>query len=167
MKQAVTSKKGFTIVELLVYIGILSILLIAFTEIFSSSLRVQLDSQSTSSLEHDAQFVITRMRYDIARATSITTPSAIGGQSGTLQIVVGGIPYTYANNSGTLTLNNSIETDSLNSNNTTISNLSFTRIGNAGGDNTIKVFFTITSTIQETNGYETKDVETTLGLRQN
>lgn len=159
---------GFTIVELLIYMGILGILLGVITQIFTSSLSTQLASESTNSIEHDERFIIQRLLYDVHRATSIAQPATPGATSSTLQLIINSTTYTYALASGNLQLTDSSGTNNLNGIDTTLSALSFTRLGNASGRDTIRVAFTITSTIKRTGtGVESKTVQTTVGLRPN
>lgn len=160
-----SSRRGFTLVEMLMFLGIFSVLLVMLTGIFTSSLDVQKETEATSNVQQDGAYIISRLIYDIARATSITTPDAIGSQYTTLVLVIGGVTNTYALSGGNLTLSDGSVTDQLNGYDTTISNLTFTRYGNVGGKNTIQINFTITSKAQRASGYEIKNFQTTAGLR--
>src|SRR3990172_6790072 len=51
------SRRGFTIIELILYMGMLSILLAVLSQIFVSILNVQLESQSSSSIEQDSRYI--------------------------------------------------------------------------------------------------------------
>lgn len=156
--------KGFTLVELLISMGLLAIILSVITSLFVSVIETQLESQATSSVDQDGRFVLTRLSYDIHRANSITTPAVLGGQGSTLQLVIGGISYTYALNSNTLELTNNLGADKINSTNTTVSNLNFRRLGNTlSGKNTIEIQYTVTSKI--TKPQETRNYKTTVGIR--
>ena len=107
-----------------------------------------------------------RLTYDIHRSDSITTPATLGSQGNTLQLVINGSTYTYALNGTNLDLTVNSEAHQLNSIDTGISNLTFQRIGNINGKNTIVVNFTITSTAQKTSGeQESKVIRTTIGIR--
>ncbi|MBI2611957.1 prepilin-type N-terminal cleavage/methylation domain-containing protein [Candidatus Gottesmanbacteria bacterium] len=158
---------GFTLIELLLYMGILSILLFIITNVFVSILDVQLESQATSGVIQDSQFIISRLGYDIKRTENITTPANPGDISNILNLSIDGINYIYQLNNGDLELNDEISTNKLNSFETNVSNLSFQRTGNATEGATIKLNFTLTSKTQRNNIYETKTIQTTLGLRKN
>jgi Tfp pilus assembly protein PilW len=160
------SQVGMTLIELLIYMGLLSIFLVVLTSVFTSIVNVQLESKSVSSVEEDGRYILNRLTYDIRRASSITTPASIGGSGSTLALVINGSTYTLSQNGNNLQLVSSAGTDNLNSVDTKISNLSFQRIGNVSGKNTIVINFTITSAIQKMgNGPETKAVQTTIGIR--
>ncbi len=159
------NQRGFTLVELAVYGGLLAIFLLVLTQIFSSVLDVQLESEATSAVAQDGRYILLRLSYDVGRATAITIPATLGSQTNTLQLTIGGIPFTYATNSGNLVLTNALGSTSLNSPGTSISNVSFRRLGNPEGDNTVRMNYTVTSVVTRPQGVETQDFQTTLGLR--
>src|SRR3989344_9039760 len=65
---------GFTLVELLIAMGLLSILLVVFTSIFAETLAMQLRSETISNLQTDGQFISARLLHDFNQATAVTTP---------------------------------------------------------------------------------------------
>lgn len=157
--------QGFTLLELLLYMGILSILLLVFMQIFTSSIDVQQESESASSVSQDAEFILQRLTYDIQRSNTVTVPAVLGGESNSLQIVIDGVNYTYTVSNDDLLLANDIGTDSLNSFDTIVSNLIFKRLGGDKGKNSIVVTFTLTSKIVRQAGVKAKNFQTTIGLR--
>jgi type II secretory pathway pseudopilin PulG len=158
-------RQGFTLVELLIYIGLLTILMTILTRIFTGIADVQLESEATGAVEEDGRYIYSRLAYDLTRATSIFTPSVLGDQTNTLSVLIDGIANTYGVSSNNLVLANGQGAHQLNSEGTTISNASFRRLGNAGGKDSIQVKFTITSTTRRVQGPDTKDFETTIALR--
>lgn len=157
-------QKGTTLVELLLYMGIFLLMLIVLMQIFSSILDVQLESQASSSVAQDGKYILQRMLYDIRSAQSISLPATPGNTGTTLQIVVAGVTYVYTANAGYLQLTKNNTTDNLNSVDTTISNLSFQRLGNATGKNTITISFTLTSNTSRFEGKEVQIFQETVGL---
>jgi type II secretory pathway pseudopilin PulG len=157
--------KGFTIVELLIYMALLSGFLIVITEIFASIMDVKLESDATSAVEQDGRYILTRLSYDIPQSTSIGTPTTLGSTASSLVMVVSGITYTYSINGNNLQLNNNLGSNNLNSTESKISNLSFQKIGNSGGKETIKFSFTVTSAAVRPGGAETRTFNTTIGRR--
>lgn len=153
-------QKGFSLVELIIYMGVLSILIGVMSVLFSSILNAQLDSASTSSVDQDARYIQARMAYDMQRASSIVSVT-----STTLQVLANSINYTYSlDGSGNLQITDNTGSYQLNSADTTVSGLSFQSISN-GSNNTVRVTYTVTSDIQETSGQEARTVQTTLGLQ--
>lgn len=159
---------GFTLIELIIYMALLGIFLLTLTDIFTSILDVQLESEATSAVEMDSRFLLARLSYDINRASAITTPSAIGESANSLTLVIGGINYTYLANGNSLELTNNSGTSSLNGSETAISGLTFQKIANSsvsGTKETVKINFTATSIAQRTQGPEVRNFQTTVGRR--
>lgn len=156
---------GFSLVEIIMYIGIFSILLLIMTELFNTTLDVQLESTAVSSTQQDGRFLLSRLAYDISASQAILIPENNGEQSNILQLRKDGVPYTYSVVNDTLQLVNDAGADVLNSAETTVSNVTFRRIGNASGKPTVQVNFTITSKTQSSADTDTKTYQTTIGVR--
>ncbi|HUQ84939.1 MAG TPA: prepilin-type N-terminal cleavage/methylation domain-containing protein [Candidatus Limnocylindrales bacterium] len=159
--------KGFTLIELVMSMGILSILIGVMTTLFGQIIDTSLDSQSTSGIDQDGKFVIARLAYDMQRASEIVIPATPSATtSASLTIKINPIDYTYAlDGSGNLQLTNDLGVNSLNSNATQVSDLSFQRLGVGNRTDTVQVKFRLTSKIKQTKGIETKSFQTTLGLQ--
>jgi type II secretory pathway pseudopilin PulG len=156
---------GFTLTELLLYMGLLIILITILSQVFVSILDVQLESKSTSSVELDGKYIITKLIHDMQSmqtnppvSDSIVTPSTPGEITNTLNFKVNSINYIYSLNSGNLELNS----NNLNSVDTTVSALQFTRIGAGTNKDTIRVNFTLTSKTKRNSGPETRNYQTTI-----
>jgi prepilin-type N-terminal cleavage/methylation domain-containing protein len=162
---SIFNSKGFTLIELSIYMGILAILLLVLTNFFMSALDLQLGSQATSAVEQDSRFILNRLSYDITNADSLTTPANPGNQTNSLTIVKNGTNYTYALNETNLTLTDGSGTNALNSPGSLISNLTFQRIGYTGGKPTVQIKFTITSLAKNKTGQESENFQTTISLR--
>lgn len=161
----VKNSAGFTLLELLLSMGVLMILIGILTTVFGQILDVQIESKSTSSVTQNGQYIIARLVHDMQSAQTIVSPALPGSQSATLQIRINSVDYIYsASPSGNLVLTNNNGTDVLNSNAASISALTFTRLGNGDSNDTIRVGFTLTSRTQKVGGPEQKNFQTTLGL---
>ena len=158
-------REGFTLLELVLYIGIFSILLMVFVQFFSSILDVGQESAAISSVNQDSQFILDRLSFDIHRAQSITTPGVLGEITNSLQIAIDGINYTYYLGSGNLLLSNDSGINMLNGFDTTVSNVTFRKIGNIGGKDTIVIGLTLTSKVLRKGVAEVKNFQTAIGLR--
>lgn len=160
-------QRGMTLIELTIYTGLLLLLLSVLSSIFSAIVDVQLDSNSTSAVDQDGTYILAKMNHDVASSSAMLVPATPGSQSATMQLTVNSINYTYSINSNNnlQILNGSTsQSDVLNSYNTSVSGLSFTRIGNGGNSDTVQVSFTVKSRILErSNTYESKSFQTTLG----
>ena len=157
--------RGFTLVEMLIYLNLLSLLLIFISRIFLTTLDVQVRSQSSSAVQIDDQFLLSRLQYDVYRADAITLPVNIGDLSNSLVMQIGGDTFTYSISGGQLQLTNSMGTQSVNSNRTSISNFSVEKLGNLNGFPTVKVGYTITSLFLEDGTPESRTNSIVLGNR--
>ncbi|CAN5209357.1 hypothetical protein BH09PAT2_BH09PAT2_05210 [soil metagenome] len=158
-------KDGFTLIELILFMGLFSVLMVVLLRVFTTIIEQQAEVESYSAVESDRLYLLSRLGYDIARATAITVPSAVGNQGQTLTLTIGGLNYTYTLTSGNLTLTTPSGTDILNQFGTTITTLNFRRLGNVNGKNTINFSMTIRSKISRPQGFETKTINTTFGTR--
>ena len=159
------SRAGFTLVEIIMYMGILAFLLLILTQLLSSILGIHLESQASSAIQQDGRFILARLTYDINRAESIVLPATPSAQSSSLQQVLDSITNTYSLSGGNLLITNNLGSDNLNSYGTTVSNLSFRRLGNIGGKNTITIAFTLQSVTAREKGPEVKNFQITAGTR--
>ncbi len=166
------SQKGFTIVELLLYMGIFSILLVILLQIFTSILSLHTESQTTSSVDQDSSAIINRLTYDIHSASSISAPGL--GTSCTwptlpsCQLTLGGgTTYTMSGNNLMLTAGGHTA-GQLNSINTKITSITFTTLGNtaAGSKPSMQIQFTLQSVQLREGGTATSQTfETTVATR--
>lgn len=157
--------KGYSLIEILLYMGLLSLFLFSLTNLFVSSLDVKLESESTSSVEQDSRYLLSRLRYDIFQATSISVPVNVGDQGASLQITRDGTIYTYLLVDGNLVVSDGVNNDQLNSSRSQITSLSFQRLGNIGGKNTITINYTLESRIIRPSGPETRSYQSTFAIR--
>lgn len=156
-------QKGVTLIELLVYAGLLGLFLTVLSSIFVSIFKLQLTTQSTSSIAQDTRFIMARLGYDIENAKSITIPGTFGLSTNSLTLVdQNDDTLTYSVDvDGALTLNGF----RLNGLNTSISSITFQRIGTDPAKPTVQVLFTIESNIIEGDTPRSQDIQTTYGLR--
>lgn len=164
MKISSDKSYGYSIVEIIIYIGMLSVFIVVLTGIFISTIDIKLESESISDIEQDGRYIIAKLAYDINRAQSISSPS-LGTSDNTLQITVNGVNESFTLNNGKIQITKNNTTDDLNGFNSSISNLTFQRLGNASGKNNVKISFTISSITQRSKGPETKIFQTTVGIR--
>nr|MBI5455685.1 prepilin-type N-terminal cleavage/methylation domain-containing protein [Candidatus Levybacteria bacterium] len=160
-------EEGFTFIELLIFMGIFSILMLAMFQLLIAIFDVQLESQGTSAVSRDGRYILNRLTYDIKNATTVTNPG-LGSQGQSLSLKEGVTTYTYELTNGNLTLTNSTTgtTDQLNSINTSVSNLNFLTLSDISTQNkTVTVSFTINSKVLRREGINTESFNITMGTR--
>lgn len=157
--------QAFTLIELLIFMALFSIIIFLLTDLFSATLQVKTESEATSAVQEDGSYILSRLMYDIPRASAVSIPASLGATGQSLQITIDGINYSYGLSGGNLTITNNYGTNVLNSTETTVSSVSFKRLGNGNGKDTIQIQFTVTSTAIRNSGAESRSLQTTVGLR--
>lgn len=165
MTKQTAHKKGFTLIELALFMGMFSFILLVLMQIFTALMDKQVEIETMSAVQSDRSFILTRLTYDIARADTISMPANPGDQGSTLSFTVDGQTFSYGLNDSNLILTTVSGTATMNSIRTTLPSLTFERLGNSGGKNTIRVAYTVESTVDTPQGHEIKSVDTTLGTR--
>lgn len=155
---------GYTLVELLIYFGLVSLLFIQLTSLFLTVLDAKKDVHAVSAVQRDGQFIYSRLVYDINRAEQITEPAALGATSSAIRLNISGVEHRYEVINNILTLTRNGVAIPLHSS-TIASELRATRLGKVGGKPTLQLQFRITSPIQENTESETELYQTTVGIR--
>ncbi len=163
-------KRGFTLVEIILYIGTLTILLTSLSIFLVYLLDARVKFTTITEVEQQGYFVLAQITQTVRNAEGINSP-ALGSSGSTLSVdVIDAIDDpTIFNPSGALiqvTKGTSSSVDLL-SDNIEISGLTFTRVGNGIGKGAIKINFTLTHINSDDRNifeYE-KDFQTTVSLR--
>jgi len=158
-------KPGFTLVEILLYLGLLAVFLLILTQTLVATLDVLTEAEVTSAVEQDGRYILARLSYDLGRAQEILIPESLGAQTNSLQLLLSDVSYTYNLDGTNLVLANNLVRANLNSEDTRASGLVFQRLGNPDGKHTINLSFTLTSASQRPAGPETKTFQITIGTR--
>jgi type II secretory pathway pseudopilin PulG len=110
--------KGFTLVELLVYIGVSTIALLVFVTFMVDVSRSAARARTAQELHQNAQFVLDRLNREVRSATNIDPSS----DAGSLVLSTVGGPETF-----TLDVNNAVTLNGepLTSNNVKVTALQF------------------------------------------
>ena len=140
-------------------------LLTVFTMLFSMIVNVQLESKATSSVDQTGRYLLAKLIYDTKSMADIVVPGFPGEESGTLQIQINSIHYTYSldsNNNLRVKNESSGEENVLNSFDTQVTGLKFLRVGAGGNNDTVQVTFTVSSRIMQPEGQESRNFQTTL-----
>lgn len=158
-----TLQSGFTLVELLIYMGLFSIMIFLISDVLFAALDVQLSSRSTSSADQDSRYIFNKLSYDIHGADDVTLPMETSSPSSVLRLQRNGQEYTYELNNANLVVRSASQTNQMNSFDTDVSDLSFVRVGGEKG--TILVTFTVTSKTADKNGPDSVTNTTAIGQR--
>lgn len=138
-------KNGFTLIEVLIYMAVLSIIMTVSTDIFVNVLKSKLETSAKSSLDYDGKYIMARLAYDISRSDNTVIPSSLGQTTNLLSLVINSENYTYQLVDGNLEVTASLATDYLNGNQVKVEDITFTRLGNENGKESIRVSLKIKS----------------------
>lgn len=164
-KLKLRTNNGFTLVELIIYMGLLSVLLLVFTDIFTSILDTQLSSRNTSSVADDGRYIYSRFIYDVNRAQTIIEPSSYGIPSSQMTITIDGQNYTYSLTNNNLMLTDPNGSYALNSSGSQVTSLQFTKVGATSKKDTVQINFTIKGSIPNHGIIDQEVFQTTAGTR--
>ncbi len=159
------SQFGFTLVELLLYMGLLVVFISGLTTLFLTSLETQIETRAVTVVVQEGQYILQRLLYDVHRADAITSPD-VGSSSNSLSLSIGGVNYTYQLQGTTLQLTDSGGTEVLHRADLTVSDLSFTRVSDGSTFDTLRISFEASSGATEQRGSENRVFQTTVGVRQ-
>lgn len=119
--------KGFSLLELIIYIAILSGLLVVVANSFISLSKGQGQAQARSDVNSAIRFSAERFRQDIKNSTIVMTP-IIGTASTTLNLTVGGNVIVYDVLAGQLRRKEGVAAPvAVTSSSVTVTSLLFTR----------------------------------------
>ena len=156
---------GTTLVELILYMGLLSIFIIILFNLFTAILSTQTRSAAVSLVQTNGNFLLTKLTADINRADSIVLPLAISASASSMVLKVGATDTTYAISNGRLVITDSSGSNNLNDSDTTISDFVVTKLGNVGGKPGLQMLFTITSNVVDNSNIKTKTFQTFSAIR--
>jgi prepilin-type N-terminal cleavage/methylation domain-containing protein len=143
--------RGFSLIELIIYSGILAIVLAFTGEYLYSIGQARINNVARVEVAQAAQIIISKIKFDIVNSTTISSPAGVEATAN-LSLSIGDDSVIYSLNNFYIDRNFNEIIDKLNSNQVKVSNLSFNKIANPGGIVTIQVHFTLTSLAQLSGG---------------
>jgi prepilin-type N-terminal cleavage/methylation domain-containing protein len=148
----ITKKSGFTLVELLMVMGIMGLLMVILFQVFGAILDMKLRSEATTAVAQDSRYLISRLTYDISRSSDITLPLA-GGSGNTLILVIDGVDYVYELNGTTLKLSvGGGASQALTGIGTKITSIVFTHFADIGNKKSVQIVLNIAPTTIQQGG---------------
>lgn len=167
-------QQGSTLIEILLYMSLLTIILLIGTDILLQTGEFGLKTTSQSFFQEDTRFIGNRLTYEIHRAASVNIPAVLG-DSGTTNKIAITVPVGFSTETREYEL---VGTDlifrrlvsltpsaKLNSNKVKVNSFSVTRLGNISSKPTLKILFELESVQKGKNGPIKKTFETVIGTR--
>lgn len=139
--------KGFSLIELLLYIAIVSIMMVVITSFFGTIVESSLRSQTINEVQQNSTQILNFITQNIRNASNINSPST-GNNATSMIITVSGSPIGFDLNSGNIryTANplDSLPTYvNLNSNRVTVTSLTFTNMTGGNSEGNIRIQMTL------------------------
>lgn len=169
LKQKIVKNRAFSLLELLIYISILSIIMVIVSNTFISLSRSQGQSQARSEVDRDISFATELLKQDLKNASIVSVPAAVGTSS-TLTLTRAGVVIVYDVSGGALRRKEGSATAvNVTSPNTIVSTPTFTRIENTNTvfsktQVTIKVNMTFNYNSTSSNWTYSTALQTTVSL---
>lgn len=165
MKNNIKKNRGFTLVEMLVGGGIMTVLLMILTQVFLQTLEMRLAAEAESAVTQDVRYIFSRLSYDMSRADAVTVPGNWGENGSSLTLDVGGEDYIYTLDQGNLTLSNDSGGSQINSVTVVVDSVMFTKLGEIDGKDSVQMSLEVSSVAQRTSGPVQRSLVTTVGIR--
>ena len=158
-------KKGFTMIELLIYTAIFAIVLAISVDLFFRSKILETQVAENQEVDRNGRIAFLEMTQTIRGASSVSSP-VLGASSADLYLNSNTIRY-FVNANGILAKTQDGQTYDLTTNSVTAQNLSFTTRGEIEKQPTVSISFDIkTNTlVYGQANYIIKAYQTTVQLR--
>lgn len=163
-------KKGFTLVEMLLYLAVLSIIVLAFSSFLFLSYTSRVKAAVIAEVEQQGSQTMSLIAQNIRNAVSITSPSP-GSTSNVLTLTeyTGALsPTTFDQSVGVMRIREGISAAvNITSNRVTTPSLSFQNLSRPGTPGVVQIKFTLTYINQSNRGEYSysKDFTSTASLR--
>lgn len=140
------NEKGFTLIELTLYMGISAALLLALSVFFSVLLQTRTKSESIATVDDQGAAVLALMTRTARNAVEITAPAA-GGNGTSLTLVVddpGLSPTVFSVSGGVLMMTEGLaDPVALTSDSVTVTGMSVENVSRTGTPGSVRVSFTL------------------------
>lgn len=159
-----SSRKAFTLIELLIFIGIFAGVTVAFTSIFVSILRVYNRQSATAEVARQSQFLLQTVQNQVQRSVAIDMPTDFVTSTLTLRMpdITDPTIIYLSNNMVYMRVGTSTSAQPLTNSRVKITNLSFTRHANPPGHDVVDVAFSLENVTNNIQNYFSQDLTTAI-----
>lgn len=138
LKPLTLTSKGFTLIETIIYMGLLAVILLVITNLMITTGYFSQEETARLEIQKNGRFAIERIIRDLQTADTVTTPA---DSTPTDNLVIGDISYQLSGNR--LQRTDTDSTENVTGNQVQIDTIQFSRIENPGGDPSIKINLTL------------------------
>jgi len=154
IKKIIKNKKGFTLVETLIYVAILAMFIFSLIAFLNIMTNARINNQMVLEVNNQGDQVIKTITQSARNATTINTPAisstgsslslatSASGTNPTVFSISGGVLYMTEGSGSAIAITND---------KVVVSNLVFSNLSKIGTHGTIQIRFTLTSAISDPN----------------
>lgn len=150
--QLLRNRNGFTLVELVLYIGISSVFLLTVSVLLAALLQARIKNQTIAEVEQQGLHVMQIITQTVRNADTITSPTQ-GTSAGSLSVntIIPGLnPTIFDLANGVIRIKEGVEVPvPLTNAHVTASGLSFSNLSRAGTPGTVRIQFILTQSNPE------------------
>lgn len=165
----IKNNRGFSLLELIIYIAILIGFLMAVTNIFFVIAASYAKEEARAEVQQNIRFAAEQITSEINSATAISEPVAAGDSGNVLEVTVEGLPTRFDVSDGVLRKTRGAVVENITSDKVVVSispNI-FTRIENANAKSTIQVILIISYNDEGREDYKfSKTIQTAALLKR-
>jgi len=137
--------KGFTLIELVIYVGLTAILILVLSSVVSGVIRAKARNQAISEVENQGAQIMNQITQSLRNAATLNSPTA-GSSAASLSLnsdTAGNNPTIFSISGTTLQISENGTVVALHNNLANASNLSFKNLARAGTPGSIQIQFTL------------------------
>ncbi|HOX60784.1 MAG TPA: prepilin-type N-terminal cleavage/methylation domain-containing protein [Candidatus Magasanikbacteria bacterium] len=142
------NKKGFTLIELILYISVVGIISLVLIVFLGDLLESRIKNQTIMEVEQQGQLIMQRVLQAGRNAIYISSPATSTSGVGLTLVMASSTlnPTIFGSNNGSMTLKeDGLITYNLNNDKVFVSNLSFSNLSRTGTRGNFRVSFTVSA----------------------
>lgn len=157
-------RAGFTLIEILIFAAIFAVVAVTFTAILVSTTKVQVRQSAVAEVNQQSQFLLQSIQTLVGEASLIDIPTSTPTSTLKLHMPTLAADPTlmYLSNGTAYLTQASGAAQALTSDRVTLSNLTFTRLENPPGHDTVSVSFTMAYNTSNTQQQFSQGIETAI-----
>ena len=156
-------KRGMTLIELLLYTALLSIILTILYQLFIISSFQRINEVVEDELYINARIIMRELNQSVKNATAITVP-AMGASGSTLSLSGGQIVYS-VNAQGVFIKTEGAATTDVGNGEALVESIAFYQLGPSTATPTVKVVFTLLGRHLQETGERRETFQTAITMR--
>lgn len=138
------SRRGFTILEIVIFVGIFSIVIVGFLTVFVAVSQIQVRQAASAEVASQSQFLLQIIQYYVERSSAIDIPADVGVEQLVLRMPAPAEDPLYIfREDDRIVLDYGTSSRALTSNKVKITNITFTKRANLPGHDSVAVAFTV------------------------